>query len=167
MMISAMQSDKQIPLNISIKPVVIPDDIGWLQQWLGVGADCLIPFYESLEASSFIQSMVVWEHDTPVLQVDICEALFDDLGAGDDFAPGDYSLRLLFAPDATVDAISRSLYNCVDYVFMEKKANSILMPVHKSNKLLIAWVKDTGFTLVKHIQPKPEHALYVLNKPVH
>jgi len=166
-MISAKQTDKERQENISIRPVIVPDDIGLLQQWLGVGADCLIPFYESLEASSFIQSMMVWENDKPILQVDICEALFDDLGAGDDFAPGDYSLRLLFAPDAPVDAISLGLYNCIDYVFLEKKASRILMLVHKSNELLIAWIKDTPFTLVKHIQPKPQHSLYVLNKPVH
>jgi hypothetical protein len=165
MMISAIKPERQLQVDMSIRPVVIPDDIRWLQQWLGVQADCLIPFYESLQVASFIQSMVVWGNDRPALQVDICEALFDDLGADDAIAPGDYSLRLLLSPDADDNTISQALYNCLDYVFSAKKAGRILMPVHKSNIVLSAWVKAAGFTLAKSILPKPGYVLYLLSKP--
>ena len=161
----AIKPERQFQAEMSIRPVVIPDDIRWLQQWFGVQADCLIPFYESLQVASFIQSMVVWENDTPVLQVDICEALFDDLGADDAITPGDYSLRLLLAPDAGDNSISQALYNCLDYVFSAKKAGRILMTVHKSNTRLAAWVKAAGFTLSKNILPKQGYVLYLLNKP--
>ena len=164
-MISAIKREKQLQVDMSIRPVVIPDDIRWLQQWLGVRADCLIPFYESLQVASFIQSMVVWENDRPVLQVDIFEAVFDDLGADDAMAPGDYSLRLLLAPDVDDNTISQALYNCLAYVFSEKKAGRILMPVHKSNLVLSTWVKAAGFILAKNILPKPGYVLYLLSKP--
>ena len=164
-MISAIKPEKQLEVGTCIRPVVIPDDIRWLQQWLSIQGDCLIPFYESLQVASFIQSMVVWENDRPVLQVDICEALFDDLGADEAIAPGDYSLRLLLAPDADSNTLSHALYNCLDYVFSEKKAGRILMPVHKSNTILIDWVKAAGFTLAPNILPKPRYVLYLLGKP--
>ena len=164
-MISAIKQEAPIQMDLSVRPVVIPDDVRWFQQWLGVDADCLIPFYESLQVASFIQSMVVWENDLPVLQVDVCEALFDDLGAGDAIAPGDYSLRLLLGPDTDYNAISQALYNCIAYVFSEKKAGRILIPVHKSNTILIAWVKTAGFTLACNILPKPGYILYLLAKP--
>ena len=162
-MISAIRPEKQLQMELSIRPVVIPDDVRWLQQWLGVDADCVIPFYESLQVASFIQSMVVWENDQPVLQADICEAIFDDLG--DAVAPGDYSLRLLLSPDAGHDTISQALHNCIAYVFSEKKAARIVMPVHKSNTILIEWVKAAGFTLAMNILPKPGYILYWLTKP--
>ena len=165
-MISAIRPEKQLQVDMSIRPVVIPDDVRWLQQWLGVQADCLIPFYESLQVASFIQSMVVWENDRPVLQVDICEALFDDLGIDDAVTPGDYSLRLLWAPDVDDNTISQALYNCLDYMFSVKKAGRILMPVHKSNIILSVWVKAAGFTLAKNILPKTGYVLYLLSKPV-
>ncbi|WP_133053863.1 hypothetical protein [Niastella yeongjuensis] len=152
-------------MDLSIRPVVIPDDVRWLQRWLGVDADCLIPFYESLQVASFIQSVVVWENDRPVLQVDICEALFDDLGTGDGISPGDYSLRLLPAPDADYNAISRALHNCIAYVFTEKKAGRVWMPLHNSNTLLMTWVKTAGFTETIDILPKPGYVLYLLDKP--
>src|SRR5687768_10762850 len=100
MMISAVQPDCHMQVNISLRPVVIPDDIRFVQQWVGVDGSSLITFYESIEASSFIRSMMVWDNDQPVFQADMCEALFDDLDSGGAILPGDYTLRMLFAPDA-------------------------------------------------------------------
>ena len=163
-MVNAIQPEGSMPVEISIRPVAIPEDIRWLQQWTGVDADCLISFYESIAASSFMQAMVVWEQEQPVLQVDICEALFDDPGAGDAIVPGDYTLRLQFSPNAPDSSIWRGLYNCIDYVFFQKKANRILMPVYKSNNRLLEWVKEANFTLSTGITNKPLHNLYMLTK---
>jgi hypothetical protein len=163
-MVSAIQPNGHAPAEIFIRPVVVPDDIHWLQQWTGVEATCLIPFYESIAASSFIQAMMVWENEQPVLQVDICEALFDDLGAGDAIDPGDYTIRLQFAPDANSSSVGRALYNCIEYVFLEKKATRILIPVYKSNTMLMEWVKGANFTLSTGATNKPLHNLYMLTK---
>jgi hypothetical protein len=163
-MVSAIQPNSHAPAEISIRPVVVPDDIRWLQQWTGVDADCLIPFYESIAGSSFIQAMMVWEDGQPVLQADICEAMFDDLGAGDAIVPGDYTIRLQFAPDANSPSVRRALYNCIEYVFSEKKANRILIPVYKSNTMLLEWVKGANCTLSTGVTNKPLHNLYMLTK---
>ena len=127
MMISVTHPDGQVKVDITLCAVVSPGDIKWLQQWTGLDAGCLIPFYESIQASSFIQSMMAWNNDQPVLQVDICEALFDDLGAAEIISDGDYTLRFQFAPDVSFAAIQRALYSIVEYVFNEKKAGRILM----------------------------------------
>jgi hypothetical protein len=164
MMVSAIQPEGHAPVEISIRPVAIPEDIRWLHQWTGISADCLTTFYESIAASSFIQSMMVWENEQPVLQVDICEAWFDDLGVGDAIAPGDYTMRLQFSPYALHNSIWRGLYNCIDYVFLQKKASRILMPVYKSNNILHEWVKDARFTLSGSTLNKPLPNLYMLTK---
>jgi hypothetical protein len=160
-MISVTQPDSHVKINITLCPVVIPDDIKWLQQWSGLDAGCLIPFYESIQASSFIQSMMAWDNEQPVLQVDICESMFDDVGAGDLIGPGDYTLRFQFAPHAPVPVLHQALYSCIDYLFLEKKANRILMQVHKSNKLLLDWMKDAQFVQVKGLVQKPRYSLFI------
>jgi hypothetical protein len=164
MMVSAIQPEGHAAVEISIRPVAIPGDIRWLHQWTGISADCLTVFYESIAASSFIQSLMVWENEQPVLQVDICEAVFDDLGAGDAIAPGDYTMRLQFSPHALHNSIWRALYNCLDYVFLQKKASRILIAVDKSNQLLQEWVKDARFTLSGSTMNKRLHSLYMLTK---
>lgn len=161
MMISATHPEIPVKADITIRPVVIPDDIPWIEQWTGLDADCLIPFYESIAASSFMQSMMVWDNEQPVFQVDICEAIFDDFGAGD-AGPGDFTLRFQFPADAPVPVIHQGLYNCLHYMFLEKNARRILMPVHKSNKILLDWVKDARFALVTGMVHKPQYPLYVL-----
>jgi hypothetical protein len=163
-MVSTIQPEGHLPAEMTIRPIAIPDDLRWLHQWTGVDADTLTTFYESIAASSFIQSMVVWENEQPVLQVDICEALFDDLGVGDGIMPGDYTLRLQLARNAPDVSIWRGLYNCINHVFLEKKANRILIPVFKSNHLLLNWVKEANFTLSTGIMNKPLHRLYMLTK---
>ena len=162
MMISVTHPDSHVKVKITLCAVVIPNDIKWLQQWTGLDAGCLIPFYESIQASSFIQSMMAWDNDQPVLQVDICEALFDDLGAAEIIKEGDYTLRFQFAPDASIAAVQHAIYSCVEYVFNEKKAGRILVQVQKSNKVLMDWVKEAQFTLAVRIVNKPQHELYLL-----
>lgn len=163
-MISVTHRDSHVKINITLCPVVIPDDIKWLQQWTGLDAGCLIPFYESIQASSFIQSMMAWDNEQPVLQVDICESMFDDVGAGELIARGDYTLRFQFAPLAPVPVLHQALYGCIDYLFREKKANRILMQVHKSNRLLLNWMKEAQFTRVTGISQKPRYLVYLLSR---
>lgn len=163
-MISVTHSESHVKTDIILKPVVMPDDIKWLQQFTGLDASCLVPFYESIQASSFIQSMMAWDHEQPVLQVDICEALFDDVGAGDLIGAGDYTVRFLFAPHAPVPVLQQALYNCVEYVFQEKKANRILMQVHKSNKILLDWMKEAHFAQAAGLVQKPQYSVYILEK---
>ena len=164
MMISAIQPDGHMQVTISLRPFVIPDDIRFVQQWVGVEAASLLPFYESVEASSFMRSMMVWDNDQPIFQADMCEALFDDVGAGDSILPGDFTLRLLFAPDARRSAIRQGMYNCLDYLFLEKNATRILIPVYKYNKILMDWVKAAPGMLPTGIIHKPLHSLYLLTK---
>jgi hypothetical protein len=164
MMISVTHPESHIKTDIILKPVVMPDDIKWLQQFTGLDASCLIPFYESIQASSFIQSMMAWDHEQPILQVDICEALFDDVGAGELIGPGDYTLRFQFAPLAPVPVLHQALYNSVEYVFQEKKANRILMQVHKSNKILLDWMKEAQFAQASGLVQKPLYAVYFLTR---
>ena len=163
-MISVTHPESHIKTDIILKPVVMPDDIKWLQQLTGLDASCLVPFYESIQASSFIQSMMAWDHEQPVLQVDICEALFDDVGAGELIGPNDYTLRFLFAPGAPISVLQQALYNCIEYVFEIKKANRILMQVHKSNKILLNWMKEARFAKASGLVQKPQYAVYVLSK---
>lgn len=164
MMISVTHPDSHIKTDITLCSVVIPDDLKWLQQWTGLDAGCLIPFYESIQASSFIQSMMAWSSDQPVLQVDICEALFDDLGAGEMISDGDYTLRFQFAPDAPTAVIQQALYSTIAYVFNEKKASRILMQVHKSHQVLLNWVKDAHSWQVSGVVQKPQYSLFFLAK---
>ena len=164
MMISTIQPDNHMQVTISLRPVVIPDDIRFVQQWVGVEAASLIPFYESVAASSFIRSMMVWDNDQPIFQADMCEALFDDLGSGDAILPGDYTLRLLFAPATGRKAIRQGLYNCMEYLFSELNASRILIPVYKSNKMLMDWVKAAHDMLLPGIIQKPLHNLYILTR---
>lgn len=163
-MISVTHPESHIKTDIILKPVVMPDDIKWLQQFTGLDASCLVPFYESIQASSFIQSMMAWDHEQPVLQVDICEALFDDVGAGELIGPGDYTLRFQFAPLAPVPVLKQALYNCIEYVFQAKNANRILMQVHKSNKVLLDWMKETQFVQAAGLIQKPQYAVYFLSR---
>ncbi len=99
--------------------------------------------------------------EQPVLQVDICEALFDDVGAGDLIGPGDYTKRFLFAgPHAPVPLLQQALHNCVEYVFEEKKANRTLMQVHKSNKILLDWMKEAHFAQATGLAQKPQYSIH-------
>ena len=164
MMVSVTRSDSHVKVDITLRAVVIPDDIKWLQQLTGLDSGCLISFYESIQASSFIQSMMAWDNDQPILQVDICEALFDDLGVSDIISDSDYTLRFQFAPHARIAVIQQALYSCVEYVFREKKASRILMQVHKSNKILFDWVKEAQFTPAVGSVNKPQHEIYLLAK---
>lgn len=164
MMISAIQPDSHRQVTISLRPVVIPDDIRFVQQWVGVDAASLLPFYESVEASSFVRSMMVWDNDEPVFQADMCEALFDDVGSGDAILPGDYTLRLLFSPAAGRKAIRQGLYNCMEYLFFELNASRILLPVYRSNKMLMDWVKAAHDMLLPGIIQKPLNNLYILTR---
>lgn len=162
MMVSVTHPDSHVKVDITLRAVVIPDDIKWLQQLTGLDAGCLISFYESIQASSFIQSMMAWGNDQPVLQVDICEALFDDLGASDIISNGDYTLRFQFAPDVPVAVLQQALFSCIDHVFHEIKAKRILMQVRKDNKLLLDWVKAAPFTNLAVVAPKLPYAIYML-----
>lgn len=162
-MISVTHPESHIKTDIILKPVVMPDDIKWLQQFTGLDASCLVPFYESIQASSFIQSMMAWDHEQPVLQVDICEALFDDVGAGELIAPGDYTLRFQFAPLAPDLVLRQALHNCVEYVFQAKKANRILLQVHKSNKILLDWMKEAQYVQAVGLIQKSQYAVYFLS----
>jgi hypothetical protein len=164
MMISAIQPDGHMQVSISLRPFVIPDDIRFVQQWVDVEVDSLLPFYESVEASSFMRSMMVWDNDQPIFQADMCEALFDDVGCGDAILPGDYTLRLLFSPAAGRNAIRQGLYNCMEYLFFELNASRILMPVYKSNKMLMDWVKAAHDILLPGIIQKPLNNLYILTR---
>jgi hypothetical protein len=164
MMISVTHPESHIKTGIILKPVVMPDDIKWLKQLTGLDASCLVPFYESIQGSSFIQSMMAWDHEQPVLQVDICEALFDDVGAGELIGPGDYTLRFQFAPLASILVLQQALYNCVEYVFQSKKARRILMQVHKSNKILLDWMKEAGFAQAAGLVQKPLYSVYFLTR---
>jgi hypothetical protein len=164
MMISVTHPESHIKTDIILKPVVMPDDIKWLQQFTGLDASCLVPFYESIQASGFIQSLMAWDHEQPVLQVDICEALFDDVGAGELIGPGDYTLRFQFATGTPIPILHQALYNCVEYVFQVKKARRILMQVHKSNKILLNWMKETRFAQAAGLVQKPQYAVYFLSK---
>lgn len=163
-MVSAIQREDNTPAAFSIRPLAIPDDLRWLQQWTGVAADALTTFYENTASGSFMQSMMVWENEQPILQMDICEALFDDLGAGNAIGPGDYTMRLQFAPHAASSSIWHGLYNCLDYVFLKKKASRILIPVYKTNHMLLEWVKEAHFTLSAGAMNTPLHKLYMLTK---
>ncbi|MCS3797595.1 hypothetical protein [Niastella sp. OAS944] len=164
MMVSVTRSDSHVKDDITFRAVVIPDDIKWLQQLTGLDAGCLISFYESIQASSFIQSMMAWDNDQPILQVDICEALFDDLGVSDIISDSDYTLRFQFAPHAPIAVIQQALYSCVEYVFYEMKAKRILMQVRKDNKLLLDWVKAAPFTNLAVVATKLPYAIYMLTK---
>lgn len=163
-MISVTHPESHIKTDIILKAVVMPDDIKWLQQFTGLDASCLVPFYESIQASSFIQSLMAWDHEQPVLQIDICEALFDDVGAGELIGPNDYTLRFQFAPGAPISVLHQALYNSVEYVFQAKGANRILMQVHKSNKILIDWMKEARFMKAAGLAQKPLYAVYFLSK---
>jgi hypothetical protein len=164
MMISVTHPDNHVNIDIKLCSVVIPGDIKWLQQWTGLEAGCLISFYESIQASSFIQSLMAWDNDQPVLQVDVCEALYDDLGAGDVIEAGDYTLRFQFAQDVPVTVLQQALYSCIDHVFLEIKASRILMQVHKNNKVLLDWVKAAQFTNLTAIAPTLPYTIYMLTK---
>jgi hypothetical protein len=96
------------------------------------------------------------------LQVDICEALFDDVGAGELIGHGDYTLRFQFAPLVPVPVLHQALYSCVEYVFQSKKAKRILMQVHKSNKVLLNWMKEAQFAQAAGLVQKPQYAVYFL-----
>jgi hypothetical protein len=159
MMFSVTHPDLKI--NVTLCPVVIPDDIKWLQQWTGLDAGCLISFYESIRASSFIEAMMAWNNEQPVLQVDICESMFDDVGAGELIGPGDYTLRFQFAPHAPVPVLQQALNSCIDYLFQVKKANRIFIQVHRSNKLLLDWLKPAKFAQVRGFLQKPRYFLFV------
>lgn len=161
-MITAIQPDSHIQVKISLRPIVVPDDLRFIQQWVGVHAGSLIPFYESIAVSSFMKAMMAWDHDQPVLQADMCEALFDDLGTGERIRSGDYTLRLLFAPNACRSAIEKGLYSCMEYLFKDKQASRILIPVYRYNKVLIDWVKAVNCMLSPGIIQKPLHNLYLL-----
>ena len=163
-MISVTHPDGHLKINVTLCPVVIPDDITWLQQWTGLDAGCLISFYESIQASSFIQAMVAWDNEQPVLQVDICESMFDDMGAGELIGPGDYTLRFQFAPHAPVAVLRQALNSCIEYLFQAKKANRILIQVHKTNKILLDWLKHAQFAPVTGISQKPRYSVFALAK---
>ncbi|THU30791.1 acetyltransferase [Niastella caeni] len=146
MMISYVQLESHMEVEISIKPFVIPDDIRYIRQWTGVDEAGLMPFYESIAASSFIHAVMVWDKDQPLFEAAICEAVFDDLGLGHAVQPGDYTLRLQIAPNAGHDAILQGLNNCIDYLFSNKAASRILVPVHTTNKIFMEWGREDKYT---------------------
>lgn len=151
-------------MGIDIRPVVFPDDLQGLQQCTGMDAESLTVFHENIVNGSFMQPMLVWDGDQPLFEVDISQAVYDDPGAGDPLGPDDYTLRFQFSPHAPVNVIHRGLYNCIEYVFVQKRARSILMPVHDSNKLLIDWVKDAHFAQAMGILTDPHYPLYIFTK---
>lgn len=151
-------------MGIDIRPVVIPDDLQGLQQCTGMDAGSLVAFHENIAKGSFMQPMLVWDGEQPLFEVDICQAVFDDPGTGDPLGPGDYTLRFQFSPHAPVNVIHRGLYNCMEYVFLQKKASRILIVVHQGNKILLDWVKEAHFALTTGLAPDPQHPLYIFTK---
>jgi hypothetical protein len=151
-------------MNIAIRPVVIPDDLQGLQQCTGMDAECLLAFHENIANGSFMQPMLVWDNEQPLFQVDICQAIFDDPGADEPLGPHDYTLRFHFSPHASTDVIYQGLYNCIDYVFLNKKAGRILMPVDKTSKVLFDWVKEAHFEQAMGLVHNPRHPLFIFTK---
>jgi hypothetical protein len=164
MMVSATHTLNYVKMDIAIRPVVIPNDIPGLQQCTGMDIKSLLEFHENTANGSFMQSMLVWDNEQPLFQVDICEAVFDDPGADEPLGPNDYTLRFHFSPHAPIDVISQGLYNCIDYVFLNKKASRILMPVDKTSKVLLDWLKEAHFEQATGLVHNPRHPLFIFAK---
>lgn len=161
-MISVTHS--HVKTNITLRPVAIPGDLTCLQQLTGLDVSCLIPFYESIHGSSFIQSMIAWDNDQPMLLVDICESLFDDLGASELVGPGDYTLRFQFATNTPIPILHQGLHSCIDHVFHDRKANRILVQIDKSNKVLLDWLNAANFTPITGLEQKSQYWVFILGK---
>jgi hypothetical protein len=164
MMVSATQSKNLVKMGIDIRPVVIPDDLQGLQQCTGMDAESLTVFHENIANGSFMQPMLVWDGEQPLFEVDISQAIFDDPGTGDPVGAHDYTLRFQFSPHAPVNVIHQGLYNCIEYVFLQKKASRILIVVQTNNNILLDWVKDAHFAQAMGLLANPQHPLYIFTK---
>ncbi|OQP68401.1 hypothetical protein [Niastella populi] len=151
-------------MGIAIRPVVIPDDLQGLQQCTEMDAESLIAFHENIANGSFMQPMLVWDGEQPLFEVDICQAIFDDPGTCDPLGTDDYTLRFQFSPHAPMNVIHEGLYNCMEYVFLQKKASRILIVVESGNKILLDWVKDADFAKALGLVADPKYPLFIFTK---
>jgi len=150
---------------ITIRPFKSPDDIHYIEQWVGVEADaCLASMYESVELADFVESLMILNNNEPMFQADLCKAPFDEISAAFTSQPGDYTLRLLMPFQTDNKLFHRGLLHILNYGFASKHATRILVPVYESNKVLNRWFRQAGCTMAAGFTYKQLFGLYILTR---
>jgi len=160
--ISSVSSNRSV---ITIRPFKTPDDIHYVEQWVGVeAAACLASMYASVELADFVESLMILSNNEPLFQADISKAPFDEISAAFVTNPGDYTLRLLMPFQTDNKLFHRGLLHILNYGFTKKNATRLLVPVYESNKMLNRWFQQAGCTMAAGFTYKQLFGLYTLTK---
>lgn len=166
MTMKAVYPSRTIDPDISIRAFKTPDDLYYIEEWVGVKAACLGSLYESIALADFIESLMVCSHGEPLLEADICQALFDEIGFTLPTEAGDYTLRLLFPFSQDNKKMNQALLRVLEYAFTRKKATRILLIVDGQNKLPEQWIKQINFIPELEVVSKANFTVYVLTKKI-
>lgn len=163
MMLKAIHPACPTELDLNIKSFRNPDDITIIQSWTGVEAVCFDPLYESIAEADFLESVMVWQQNQPVLQADICKAVFDELSSVYMTNPGDFTIRPQFSDNAEATLVQQALQVCIDYAFEKKGAKRVIIPVYEKNNPLKSWMQQSNNILVHGVLYKPSQRLFILD----
>jgi hypothetical protein len=133
MMLKAIHPACPTGLDLQIQSFRTPDDITIIQSWTGVATSCLDCLYESMAGADFLESIMVWQHDQPILEADICKAVFDELSSVYMTHPGDFTIRPQFPDNADETLLQQALQLCIKYAFEKKGAKRVIIPVYEKN----------------------------------
>ena len=161
-MLKAIHMDCATELDFDIKSFRTPDDIKILQSWTGVETTCLDSFYDSIAGADFIESVMLWQHGEPILQADICNAVFDELSSVYMINPGDFTIRLQFPDNANEALVRQALQVCINYAFEHKGAKRVIIPVYEKSSQLKQSIPQSNTILVHGALYKTSQELFIL-----
>ena len=167
--------DKNL-MPLSIRRLDLIKDLPLLYEWLKFEYvhkdnpaefkfESLVDLYRSIADSSFAESCMLWLGDErPVMQVDICEGIMDEIYPFYDAKPGDYAIRLQFPPQRDIQLIENALNIVLQYCFTEKKAKTLLAPIYTKDVFQKSLFVKLGFSCYSKNLYKKIYSLYMLSQ---
>ena len=170
-----MKSDIDKNLSpLSIRKLDLEKDLPLLYEWMKaeyVSADRqsdfkyagLLDSYKFMEKASFAEACMLYQADeTPVMEVDLCEGVMDEIYPFYEAQPSDYTIRLQFPPQRDLQLIESGLQLICHYCFTQKEAKTLIAPVYARDDFQKSLFTDLGFSCYSKNLYKKIYSLYIL-----
>lgn len=120
--------------------------------------------YNSITASDFAQSYIVWLHQTiPLFEIEIREATKDELSSFYIAGPHDYTMRLQLPLHLKPAMALLGLKASLKYCFNKMHAHQIIAPLLPNHVELKSLLKKAGFDCSNSTVASP-YQLYIVNR---
>jgi hypothetical protein len=136
---------------VSLRPFCVARDMPVIRKWawdIRGDADIVAASYMYASASDFARSfMVLANNSIPLCQVDISNAVKDELYESYRSAPGDFIIRLLLNPGKKkiLPLHVKALQTCIEYFFSFSEVKQLVAAPDAGNKLLNELLLKGGF----------------------